>query len=115
MSTLAEELRQFYGTEQYYKELFTGILYTDGFHYFLQKADAYWFLTELALYICDKHLRNEEFLGVYLNVKNGKATLKITDGNEKVFFKKNYAYTNCPEGDYTFFYEYGVLLVPSEH
>ncbi|MCK9598089.1 MAG: hypothetical protein M0R06_03545 [Sphaerochaeta sp.] len=43
-------LAQFYGSEQWYKASFGGVVYTDGVKYLADHAGAYWLIDAVASY-----------------------------------------------------------------
>lgn len=87
-----------YGTEHYYKNQLLPFVYTDGVKTFVENAGggAFWFLTEVMILVKDI----KDFASVVLKVKNGKADILVDKNN-----KKHIAYTDCPDGDWEFFYE----------
>lgn len=107
----ALDLSQFYGTENYYRHI-SGKLYTDGVQYFARNAGAYWFV-DLVLLELDQG--DEPFLVVMLTVKNEEAEIVITDGNYEVLARKSIEWTDCPEGEYTFYICDGVMMLSSEY
>lgn len=115
-------MHQCYGTEQYWVfPIMPAFKYTDGVQHFIDSADAYWFLTDtfcLISQVLDKlhSTPEQEFLAVYLKVsKEGPADLIITDGDSKELKKHHYNSVSVPCGEWTFFFEYGVLLWYMEH
>lgn len=119
---LTKAMSQCYGTESYHiLPMLPMFRFTDGVSTFCEKADAYWFLTDVLCYIVKilkKHKMkyDDEFFGVYLKVsKEGPADLIITDGNETELLKHHYDSVSVPAGEWVFFYEYGVLLWNMEH
>tara|TARA_R100000664_G_scaffold21327_1_gene30653 strand:+ start:517 stop:912 length:396 start_codon:yes stop_codon:yes gene_type:complete len=124
---LHQELQHYYGTEGYHRIHPicnpTNSAFTDGVKAFATKAQAYWFLdivfSEL---ITDKKTKDETFLDILLSVgKKGLSGLEneawiiVTDGNEKELYKKVIKYTDCPDGDWNFFFTGSVLMLPSEY
>lgn len=95
---LENKMAYCYGTEQYYRSVLLPFLYTDGVKTFAENAGggAYWFLSECARVV--KGLT--DFASIVLKVKDGKADIMVNDEN-----KKHIAYTDCPDGDWEFFYE----------
>lgn len=110
----AIDLSQFYGTETWYKHPLTGGLYTEGVRYFAMEAGAYWFL-DIVFTEYMEMMEREEFLTIELKVKGSKADIVVTDGNKNVLATREISFTDCPEGDYRFFYTGKVLLLPSEY
>lgn len=114
---LARELEQFYGGGVIYYNPLMKLKYTEGVRYFLEKANAYWFYTDLWAIL--HKIPQDSFYYVELTVKNNCGLLKITDGNSTEYHNKVYNYTDCPDGTWKFFVEGfeqdRVLLLPSEH
>lgn len=112
-----DDLIQFTGTEQYhaFQQLGGKILLTDGAYYFVTRARAHWFVSDLWAFQLIKKVRQEPFQTIILEVKNKKGVLRIEDGNKNEVFKNNYEYTDCPDGVWRFFYTNNVLMVPSEY
>lgn len=84
------------GTEHYYNSPVLCYLYTDGVKTFAVEAGAYWFLSELNPFI----YKSKDFASFKLDVKEGKADIYKDD--RKV---KHIAFTDCPDGEWEFFYE----------
>jgi hypothetical protein len=116
------DLRQFTGTEHYYKHAFNSkFVYTDGVRHFAQNAGggAYWFLDIMATEVYDLHKKKHAFLSVKMTVIGTKAQIKATDGNDKVLWERELDFTDCPEGEWEFFMihdgQQSVMLVTSEY
>jgi hypothetical protein len=107
----ALDLSQFYGTENYYRHI-SGKVYTDGVQYFASQAGAYWFV-DLVLLEMDQG--DEPFLAVTLTVKGDSADILVTDGNLGELARKSIEWTDCPEGEYTFYICDGVMMLSSEY
>lgn len=76
-----------------------------------------WFVTDAVASIWwDKQLRDSKFLVVRLKLNKGRgsARMSIEDGNYHVFYSQTYQRTNAKR-DLLLFYEYGVLLLNTEH
>ena len=85
-----------YGTEHYYTDSIICYTYTDGVRTFVKEAGAGWLLTEFNKFIYGQ----KEFCSLKLVVKDNKADI-LKDG-KKV---KHIAFTDCPDGEWEFFYE----------
>lgn len=117
------DLKGFTGTTQWYKHSFNQrFFYTDGIRHFAQNAGggAYWFLDIAATEIFDLHkAKDEYFLAVKFQVKNGKGVINVTDGNEVLIFTKLIDFTDCPDGLWEFFQiledDKSIMLVTSEY
>jgi hypothetical protein len=123
---LERELQQFTGTEQYYyNALNKNIRYTDGFKYFLEKAECYWFLVIILTEIINQAKKwtadeGDEFFVLRLTVSTkNTATISVRsenkNGEDKIIWTKNIEFTDAPEGEWKFYLTNNVLLLPSEY
>jgi hypothetical protein len=110
------DLSQFYGTEQYHKTFVFNpkLKHTDGVQYFAKEAGAFWFLDIVAtdIYALTKQ---EPFLSIVLQVKNGSANIFIENGDCEVLETRTIEHTDCPTGEYSFFLTDNVLMLTSEY
>lgn len=85
-------------------------MYTDGVKTFAEKAGAYWFID-----LCFGNLVTlpEDFYSIKLIVKGTKATMVIK--GDKEVARKNISYTDCPEGEWLFYFTDNVLLWKDEY
>lgn len=120
--SLASDLAQFTGTENYYRHsLARTVVYTDGVKYFADTAGAYWFLDILATEVYDFVRKGEEFVAVTMKVSDGKAVIVADDGNGKDLWKRKIGFTDCPEGEWKFYFSLwgpdgtSVIMLPSEY
>lgn len=112
---LQEAMNQCYGTEVYYRHpLFPQYNYTEGVQTFCEKAEAYWFLTDVFIKITQSY-KDCSFLSIHLRVELGEADIEFCDGDDKVLEAVHYTYTDCPDGDWHFFFIDGVLLWHMEY
>ena len=102
------------GTEFYYGTLW-GFNYTDGVKEFAQKAEAYWFIDEVGVFLTKNPNFRSEFLSITLKVTGNKADILFKRDTHDVVYKKHIAFTDCPEGTWEFFYTDKVLLWNSEY
>ena len=105
-----KELEQFYGTESYHNVM--GMNCTDGVAYIMKNGYS-WFVTDAIAVIITK-LRNEGFLSIKLNVKDEKADMLITDGNNKELYKQHYKWTNAKR-NVELYYMDGVMMLTREY
>ena len=96
--SLESKMSYCYGTERYYKSNMLPFVYTDGVKTFVENAGggSFWFLTECLAFINGL----ADFSSIVLKVKGGKADI-VVNGE----IKKHIAFTDCPDGDWEFFYE----------
>ena len=118
---LATELAHFTGTEDYYRHgLARNVVFTDGVRFFADKAGAHWLLDIIATELV-KPLKAEGFLHIKAVVADGKAGLTADDGNGKVVWSRQIDFTDCPDGEWRFFFAPGgpngtfVIMLPSEY
>lgn len=106
------------GTNQYWKHLF-GLVYTDGVKAHADIAEAYWLIDAVASYQMDlAKIQNEHggFVLWKLEVKGGSAVLTASrDSGEEPFIKQDIEFTDHPEGEWDFWQEGKVLIIPEEH
>jgi len=116
----AEELKQgmegFYGTEHYYQDMACKL--TDGMKFVVDKAGAGWLAVDIGTESRDL-ARKGKFEGILfwrLTVKMSSADLEaLLDIPGKCVFKRHYEFTDFPEGVWVFYYQDGVLFLPSEY
>jgi hypothetical protein len=119
MELTVEGMRQFTGTDQWYRHgLNRNILYTDGAQYVAEAGGAYWLLDEIALANqFERKVRAEEFQVWKLercSPGNG-ALLSCEDGNYNIVYQKEIEFTDFPLPSVELWCEGGTILLPSEH
>lgn len=114
----ANDLRQFTGTEQWYRHgLVRHVLFTDGAKYLADRADAYWLLDEIAFaQRGDKRVAAEAFQLWTLRVSaDQSATLTCEDGNGHAVLTKRIPVTDFPLPTIRLYFTDNVILLPSEY
>lgn len=111
---LKQELEQFTGTEKYHKLTIFNLLATDGVAFFVDKAEAFWLIDDIAC-IKDLNLKNENFIVVKAISKNNIGNVIYEDGNYNKLHEMKYDYTDLPEGEWKFFIQNNVIMLPSEY
>lgn len=103
---LRAKMANCYGTECYYKCRMSSMRYTDGVLAFAKEAEAGWLVTDIQVFRKEAIKENpEEYMfSVHLIVKEGKADLIFKDANGHICFKYHYSNTDCPDGDWLFYY-----------
>lgn len=103
---LRAKMANCYGTECYYKCRMSSMKYTDGVLAFAKEAEAGWLVTDIQVFRKEAIKENpEEYMfSVHLIVKEGKADLIFKDANGHICFKYHYSNTDCPDGDWIFYY-----------
>jgi hypothetical protein len=113
LSDLELELKQFCGTENYYRH-WLGFNYTDGVKYLAEKAGAYWLLDVVGSY--QPQLRNKEFQIWRLDVQNNKGivTMREDDGLPNII-RQEIPYTDFPLHKFEMYFVDNVLLLKGEY
>ncbi len=112
------ELRQFTGTEQWYRHPFVRrVLFTDGAKYVADSAGAYWLLDEIAFtQMTEPTVTAEAFQLWKLTVTPDQTgTLVCEDGNGHAVFTKELAFTDFPIEGVELYFTDNVILLPSEY
>jgi hypothetical protein len=104
---LQDIMAQCYGTEHYYREkLLLSYLYTDGVKTFAMNAGngAFWFLQEVNGMIVNNKIRqsDDNLTTIHLKVKDERADIVMFNNDQE--YIKHIGYTDCPEGDWLFYY-----------
>lgn len=128
MNNLAVQLKQYTGTEQYFRHgLNRRLVWTDGVQHFADKAGAFWFLDVVAIGthgrpgIVPAVQRDPGgFAVVILHVKNDHALVEAYDDIPgRCLYSESIGWTDCPEGEWKFYLvddvEYVTMMLPSEY
>ena len=111
----ALDLRDFTGSEIFYRHVLSGGVYTEGVQYVAETGGAYWLIDAIFSWQVERKVRREPFQLWTLNVKNSAAVLEATNGNEIVLVEQNITYTDFPLDEIKFYLCDGVLMLPSEY
>ena len=104
-----------YGTENYYVARHLAFKYTDGVKTFCETAAAYWLLDLVNSIVITKPSMNNDLIVITLIVNdNHRATITFED-SEKVIHKQDIPYTDCPSGEWKFFYDNNVFFWNGEY
>ena len=106
------ELKQFTGTEHYYRHWTKRIVFTDGVHYLAEKAGSYWLIDAIASY-----KRKEPFQVWVLKVKEDKSAVLTMqeDTGQPVKVRQVIPFTDFPLDEITLWLIDGILILPSEY
>jgi len=116
---LKHQLDQYMGTDQYYyNPLYPSMKYTDGVLALAELAEANWLLDLIGIEYfpqqCNRVI-DYNFVVLSLIVKEGQASLKVTDGNFNPYEHRAIGPTDFPEGTWDLWLIRGVLILPSEY
>jgi hypothetical protein len=110
------DLSQFTGTAHWYRHsLNRNVVYTDGVKYVGEVAGAYWLIDKIAVMQTDPKIKGEPFQVWKLQVANPRAAIVVEDGNGKVIYRENLAYTDFPEPGIDLWFTDKTILLPSEY
>ncbi len=116
----AQDLRQFYGSEKYYR--LGKLVYTEGIK-FLTENGCHWLVYDISLFQMLPAIEKQDFQSWVLTVKDNVGELVCTDGNDNILHRVNIPYTDFPLPEITIFVERGsidgktevmVCMLPSE-
>jgi len=107
------------GTERYWVHLF-GLKYTDGVKAHADIAEAYWLIDVFSSWQQDVKRHEAKHGGWFiwrLKVKkDGSAVVTArADSGERPFITQKMEYTTHPEGEWDFWQEGNVVIIPEEH
>ena len=112
---LSFELRNFTGTEHYYKHSFGNLTYTDGIKYMAEAADAYWLIEAIASYQYDWNICEFQIWNLKVFPDDSAQLVMQEDDDEPRLVVQFIHYTDFPLKEIKLYVENGVLLLPSEH
>lgn len=117
----AADLRQFTGTEHYYRSIVPSLVYTDGVQYIAESRKAYWLIDVCMSHaheLLSKYGSDSEqaaFIVCKLVVKDNAAIFTCEDGNENETARQEIEFTDFPAGEFSLWLTGGVLMLPSEY
>jgi hypothetical protein len=112
---IKDELRNFTGTEHYYKHPF-GNLFTQGVKFLIDECQCWWLIDACISWQFDKKVSEQEFIAFKLKVNAEKsAVLYIEDGNYNVIATQEIEFTDFPLDEIIIWLSNGVFYLPSEH
>lgn len=108
---LENEMAQCIGTEHYYKYCLGNLLYTDGVKHFCENAEAYWFLDTVFSHLVRMP---DDFYTITLKV-NDDMTATLYIKGEQAKKTQNIPFTDCPAGEWKFYFSDRVLIWNGEY
>lgn len=117
IGALKAELRQFIGSEVYYRHSFVrSYVYTEGVQHLARQAEAYWLIDHIITNQALDVLKGQPFQVWKITIhEDQSARISVEDGNgeELTFF--NLGYTDFPLEEFTLWLVNQTLLLPSEY
>ena len=99
---LLSNLKQFIGTEHYYRLLPTFVV-TDGLKYLMDEADCYWLAQLYGLHLVDVDFNENPFTVLKFVRKGEGGIVNIEDGNGAVLARQGLDYTDFPLDQYSLY------------
>lgn len=117
MTNLEHELKQFTGSERFFKNpLFRGFVYTEGVQFLAERAGAYWLIDYILSYQHDRKIKEQPFQVWVIRVKDDRsATITVEDGNKNPVQRFELEFTDFPLKECSLWFIEGTLLLPSEY
>ena len=114
---LINELSQFNGTENWYKNpLFPGYYYTDGIQYLAEQAGAYWLIDYIFSNQSISAIRKLTFQAWKLDVNDDHtAKISVMDDNGAEVYSFHLEFTDFPLKEISLWLTDRILLLPSEY
>ena len=110
------EMQQYNGTEGYHKLTLTSLLATDGVRMIAEKTGAFWLVDAIASYQTNPEVKALAIQFWTLQVKDNEAVLYcVEDDGMPRIVEQEIEYTDFPEGDWKFYIQQGVIMLPGEY
>lgn len=117
MDDLKHELRQFTGSERFFRHsLFRRFVYTEGVQFLAERAGAYWLLDYIFGHQPLNSLSGQPFQVWIIRVREDKsADISVEDGNNNLLHSFKLDFTTFPLEEFSLWLIEGTLLLPSEY
>lgn len=104
------------GSENFYQNKFSPIIYTDGVKDMAESCGAYWLIDVVISHQLTKSIRMESFQVWELKRMKGKAFLiNPTNGNKKQITRQQIHFSDFPYDQATLWLVNGCLMFPNEY
>ena len=113
----AHDLKQFSGTEEWYKNVsMPHLLYTEGVKHLFESRNCYWLGNLIAgIHLFNRVIKPEDFVTCELTTEGSEGMLTFTDGNDNVLHEEKIPFTDFPDKGVTIWLVNDVLMLPSEY
>lgn len=117
MSKLLEELKQFTGSDTFYRHpLYRKYVFTEGVKYLAEEAGAFWIIDYIFSNQMEKAIQGQNFQVWELDVQDDEsAVFRVEDGNSNLVKQFTIPYTDFPLKTFTLWFIGETLLLPSEY
>ena len=104
-----------YGTENYYTNNYLHFNYTDGVMTFCDKASAFWLLDIVQSIYLQYPQVKEDLISITLMVSDDKTAMITFEDRNGEFYRQRIPYTDCPMGEWKFYFENDVFFWNGEY
>ena len=109
-------MHQCTGTTQYHKLTWLPLLATDGVKMVTERAGAFWLIDVIASYQIRPKIKELAIQFWTLEVKDNKAVLYcVEDHGKPRLIEQEIEYTDFPRGNWNFYVQNGVIMLPQEY
>ena len=113
---LEVEMQQYNGTAGYHRLTLTSLLATDGIRMIAKKAGAFWLIDAIASYQANSQIKALAIQFWTLEVRDNEAVLYcVEDSGMPRIVEQIIEYTDFPDGDWKFYVQNGVMMLPEEY
>jgi len=113
---LKTEMQQCTGTTGYHKLTWLPLLATDGVKTVAEKAGAFWLVDAIASYQANPEVKKLAIQFWRLEVKDNAAVLYcVEDSGMPRIVEQEIEYTDFPDGDWRFYVQHGIIMLPGEY
>jgi len=114
---IVTQLKNYIGTEHYYKIPFSNYIYTDGIKGLVDLCSCYWLISDIGILLTHNKKLQKPFLILNISVnKDNNALITLReDTNEKPIYIKEVEYTDFILKEYEFYICDNVMLLKNEY
>lgn len=119
---LAQNLKQFCGSEVVYTLPLFNYKYTEGVHYLAEQAACYWMLTDIAAVVKRFRTKHRFIVAVFERYSkedqkrtHKEAVITYGEGNGITLFEQQYDLTDFPLDELRLFFVDDTLMLPHEY
>jgi hypothetical protein len=114
---LENNLRQFTGTQSYYR-IGKRLMLTEGTKYLADQGACYWLFDLIVSHIVQSSFADQDFVSIKLQRKGQGAVVTLDDGNGNVLADQTIEYTDFPLEKIALygcrFEQHWIIMLPSE-
>ena len=113
---MRSEMQQYIGTVSYHNLSLTSLLATDGVRIVAEKAEAFWLIDAIGSYQTNPKVQALAIQFWTLEVKDNQAVLFcVEDCGMPRIVEQEIKYTDFPDGNWKFYVQQGIMMLPGEY